>query len=222
MELLNNQMEARNVLALNIIEEAKESLELLGLEDMLNTNKVATTEVKTVEIIKEVSSDTDRKEIARLTKELKDAIELNNQHEEINATLRKEIEALKATIKTQAETVITVDDNAIEELNKQLAIKDSIIEELNNKIQLLEAKDKKSNAKVHVEQKVNVELPEDLKITKNFDTHIIGSYKGVAFEAMKTVEGTNVYDPTKWELKDEINSLLSTRGLIHADREIKD
>ena len=52
MELINTQMEARNVLALEIIEEAKESLKILGLEDLLNTGVATVT--REVEVIKEV------------------------------------------------------------------------------------------------------------------------------------------------------------------------
>ena len=52
MELMNTQMEARNVLALEIIEEAKESLKILGLEDLLNTSVATVT--REVEVVKYV------------------------------------------------------------------------------------------------------------------------------------------------------------------------
>ena len=58
MELMNTQMEARNVLALQIIEEAKESLKILGLEDLLNTGVATVT--REVEVIKEVPVEVEK------------------------------------------------------------------------------------------------------------------------------------------------------------------
>lgn len=229
MELLNEQKEARNILATTIVEQARELLIELGCENLLTVG----TTIQEVEVIKEVvvSSDEDKKTIKELQKELKKANKLLEYNKGVNVTLRNEIKELKdvapVEIIKEVEVIKEVpvevqDTKLIAELNNQLAVKDSIIEALNEKIKMLEAKDKKSNAKIHAEETVLTVIPEGLKITKNFDTHIIGEYQGVAFEAMKNIEGTNIYDSSKWDMKEEINKVLVDAKLIAANRDIKD
>ena len=205
MELINNQMEARNVLALEIIGEAKESLKILGLEELLNTGVATVTrEVEVikevpVEIIKEVEVPVKVIEEVEVVKEIS-----SKEDKETIAKLQKELEAVKL------------------ELTNKVSMYQGIINDLNNKVKLLsESKQNKSNAKVHIEQKVKTNLPEDLKV-RNLDTHVIGTYKGIAFEAMKEIVGTTIYDPTRWDLKDELNEVLIANKLIQASREDKD
>lgn len=184
MELINNQMEARNILALEIIGETREALKILELEELLNTG--VTTITKEIEVIKEV-------EVVK---------EVNNDDE---------VKELKATI-----------ESLKLELKNKETMYQGIINDLNNKVKLLsESKQNKSNAKIHTEQKVNTKLPEDLKI-RNLDTHVVGTYKGIAFEAMKEIVGTTIYDSTRWDLKDELNEVLIANKLIQASREDKD
>lgn len=205
MELMNTQMEARNVLALEIIEEAKESLKILGLEELLNTGVATVTrEVEVikevpVEIIKEVEVPVKVIEEVEVVKEIS-----SKEDKETIAKLQKELEAVKL------------------ELTNKVSMYQGIINDLNNKVKLLsESKQNKSNAKVHIEQKVKTNLPEDLKV-RNLDTHVVGTYKGIAFEAMKEIVGTTIYDPTRWDLKDELNEVLIANKLIQASREDKD
>lgn len=226
MELLNNQMEARHALAKNIVEQTKELLAELGCENLL-------TDTAIKEVV--VSSEEDKKTIKELTQELKKTSKLLEYNKGVNTTLRNKIKELKDAapveiikeVKVPVEVIKEVpvevqDTKLIAELNNQLAVKDSIIEALNKKIQALESQTNTSTAKVHIEEKVDIETPETLKIKNNFKTHIIGEYKGVAFEAMKKVVGTTIYDANQWGLKDELNDLLIDLKLIDADRDIKD
>ena len=205
MELMNTQMEARNVLALEIIEEAKESLKILGLEDLLNTGVATVTrEVEVikevpVEIIKEVEVPVKVIEEVEVVKEIS-----SKEDKETIAKLQKELEAVKL------------------ELTNKVAMYQGLVKDLNDKIKLLsESKSSKSNAKVHVEQEVKAELPKELKV-RNLDTHVVGTYKGIAFEAMKEIMGTTIYNPSRWDIKDELNEVLITNKLIQASREDKD
>ena len=205
MELMNTQMEARNVLALEIIEEAKESLKILGLEDLLNTGVATVTrEVEVikevpVEIIKEVEVPVKVIEEVEVVKEIS-----SKEDKETIAKLQKELEAVKL------------------ELTNKVAMYQGLVKDLNDKIKLLsESKSSKSNAKVHVEQEVKAELPKELKV-RNLDTHVVGTYKGIAFEAMKEIMGTTIYNPSRWDIKDELNEVLIANKLIQASREDKD
>ena len=205
MELMNTQMEARNVLALEIIEEAKESLKILGLEDLLNTGVATVTrEVEVikevpVEIIKEVEVPVKVIEEVEVVKEIS-----SKEDKETIAKLQKELEAVKL------------------ELTNKVAMYQGLVKDLNDKIKLLsESKPSKSNAKVHVEQEVKTELPKELKV-RNLDTHVVGTYKGIAFEAMKEIMGTTIYNPSRWDIKDELNEVLIANKLIQASRENKD
>ena len=205
MELMNTQMEARNVLALEIIEEAKESLKILGLEDLLNTSVATVTrEVEVVrevpvEIIKEVEVPVKVIEKVEVIKEIS-----SKEDKETIAKLQKELEAVKL------------------ELTNKVAMYQGLVKDLNDKIKLLsESKPSKSNAKVHVEQEVKTELPKELKV-RNLDTHVVGTYKGIAFEAMKEIMGTTIYNPSRWDIKDELNEVLIANKLIQASREDKD
>ena len=205
MELMNTQMEARNVLALEIIEEAKESLKILGLEDLLNTSVATVTrEVEVVrevpvEIIKEVEVPVKVIEEVEVVKEIS-----SKEDKETIAKLQKELEAVKL------------------ELTNKVAMYQGLVKDLNDKIKLLsESKSSKSNAKVHVEQEVKTELPKELKV-RNLDTHVVGTYKGIAFEAMKEIMGTTIYNPSRWDIKDELNEVLIANKLIQASREDKD
>ena len=205
MELMNTQMEARNVLALEIIEEAKESLKILGLEDLLNTGVATVTrEVEVikevpVEIIKEVEVPVKVIEEVEVVKEIS-----SKEDKETIAKLQKELEAIKL------------------ELTNKVAMYQGLVKDLNDKIKLLsESKSSKSNAKVHIEQEVKAELPKELKV-RNLDTHVVGTYKGIAFEAMKEIMGTTIYNPSRWDIKDELNEVLIANKLIQASREDKD
>ena len=205
MELMNTQMEARNVLALEIIEEAKESLKILGLEDLLNTSVATVTrEVEVikevpVEIIKEVEVPIKVIEEVEVVKEIS-----SKEDKETIAKLQKELEAVKL------------------ELTNKVAMYQGLVKDLNDKIKLLsESKPSKSNAKVHVEQEVKAELPKELKV-RNLDTHVVGTYKGIAFEAMKEIMGTTIYNPSRWDIKDELNEVLIANKLIQASREDKE
>ena len=195
MELMNTQMEARNVLALQIIEEAKESLKILGLEDLLNTGVATVT--REVEVIKEVPVE--------IIKEVEVVKEISSKEDkETIAKLQKELEAVKL------------------ELTNKVAMYQGLVKDLNDKIKVLsESKTSKSNAKVHVEQEVKTELPKELKV-RNLDTHVVGTYKGIAFEAMKEIMGTTIYNPSRWDIKDELNEVLIANKLIQASREDKD
>ena len=209
MELMNTQMEARNVLALEIIEEAKESLKILGLEDLLNTGVATVT--REVEIIKEVPVEVVKeievvKEVpVEIIKEVEVVKEISSKEDkETIAKLQKELEAVKL------------------ELTNKVAMYQGLVKDLNDKIKLLsESKSSKSNAKVHVEQEVKTELPKELKV-RNLDTHVVGTYKGIAFEAMKEIMGTTIYNPSRWDIKDELNEVLIANKLIQASREDKD
>lgn len=209
MELINTQMEARNVLALEIIEEAKESLKILGLEDLLNTGVATVT--REVEIIKEVPVEVVKEiEVVRevpveIIKEVEVVKEISSKEDkETIAKLQKELEAVKL------------------ELTNKVAMYQGLVKDLNDKIKLLsESKPSKSNAKVHVEQEVKTELPKELKV-RNLDTHVVGTYKGIAFEAMKEIMGTTIYNPSRWDIKDELNEVLIANKLIQASREDKD
>ena len=205
MELMNTQMEARNVLALEIIEEAKESLKILGLEDLLNTGVATVT--REVEIIKEVPVEI-IKEVevpVKVIEEVEVVKEISSKEDkETIAKLQKELEAVKL------------------ELTNKVAMYQGLVKDLNDKIKLLsESKPSKSNAKVHVEQEVKTELPKELKV-RNLDTHVVGTYKGIAFEAMKEIMGTTIYNPSRWDIKDELNEVLIANKLIQASREDKD
>lgn len=245
IELLNKQMEARNVLAVEIIEEAKESLKVLGLEEMLSGVTTATKEVpveiikevevvkevpveviKEIEVIKEVSSKEDKQTIAKLEKELKKMTKLKDYNKGVNETLRTQIKELKAVKPVNNDDEVKELKATIESLKLELKNKETmyqgIINDLNNKVKLLsESKQNKSNAKVHIEQKVKTNLPEDLKV-RNLDTHVVGTYKGIAFEAMKEIMGTTIYNPSRWDIKDELNEVLIANKLIQASREDKD
>ena len=209
MELMNTQMEARNVLALQIIEETKESLKILGLEDLLNTG--FTTVTREVEVIKEVPVEVVKEiEVVRevpveIIKEVEVVKEISSKEDkETIAKLQKELEAVKL------------------ELTNKVAMYQGLVKDLNDKIKLLsESKPSKSNAKVHVEQEVKTELPKELKV-RNLDTHVVGTYKGIAFEAMKEIMGTTIYNPSRWDIKDELNEVLIANKLIQASREDKD
>ena len=211
MELMNTQMEARNVLALEIIEEAKESLKILGLEDLLNTSVATVTRevevVKEIEVIKEVPVEI-IKEVevpVKVIEEVEVVKEISSKEDkETIAKLQKELEAVKL------------------ELTNKVAMYQGLVKDLNDKIKLLsESKPSKSNAKVHVEQEVKAELPKELKV-RNLDTHVVGTYKGIAFEAMKEIMGTTIYNPSRWDIKDELNEVLIANKLIQASREDKD
>lgn len=209
MELMNTQMEARNVLALQIIEEARESLKILGLEDLLNTGVATIT--REVEVIKEVPVEVVKEiEVVRevpveIIKEVEVAKEISSKEDkETIAKLQKELEAVKL------------------ELTNKVSMYQGLVKDLNDKIKLLsESKPSKSNAKVHVEQEVKTELPKELKV-RNLDTHVVGTYKGIAFEAMKEIMGTTIYNPSRWDIKDELNEVLIANKLIQASREDKD
>lgn len=238
MELLNNQMEARNVLALEIVGEAKEALKALGLEELLN---VGVTEVKTVvkevkvpvevikevevvrevekevvvtkevEVVREVSSKEDKETIAKLKKELerKSAPIVIEDNSDLIGELKLQIEGYKKTIaKLQ------------NDLANQKKMYQSVINEMNKKI----TGENKSQAKIHTEESVDKEALKKLGLSpvKKLDTHIVGCYKGVPFEASKRVEATTIYDPKKWAIKDELNAVLVKAGLIQADRDNKD
>lgn len=268
-ELLNNQMEARNVLATEVLEEAKVLLAELGCEHLLTVGETIIKEVpvevikeikvevpvetikevikevpvevvrevevvKEIEVVKAVSSDEDKKTIKELNKEIKKINKALEYNKGVNTTLREKIKELNKT-KPAVKEVPVADTKALAEaakehskivmdLKNKIAAKDSIIEALNQKIQELEAgkATKKSNARVHVEEPARDVSVEGLQIIKDLDTHVVGRYKGVAFDAMKRVEGTNVYDPTKWDMKAEINQVLIDAGYISLNRDIKD
>lgn len=219
MELINNQMEARNVLALEIIGEAREALKILELEELLNTG--VTTITKEVEVIKEIPVEVVKEiEVVRevpveIIKEIEVPVKVIEEVEVVKEISSKEDKETIAKLQKELEAV------KLELTNKETMYQ-GIINDLNNKIKVLsESKQNKSNAKVHVEQEVKTELPKDLKV-RNLDTHVVGTYKGIAFEAMKDIIGTTIYDPTRWDLKDELNEVLIANNLIKACREEKD
>ena len=219
MELMNTQMEARNVLALEIIEEAKESLKILGLEDLLNTGVATVT--REVEIIKEVPVEVVKEiEVVRevpveIIKEVKVPVKVIEEVEVVKEISSKEDKETIAKLQKELEAVKL-------ELTNKVAMYQGLVKDLNDKIKLLsESKSSKSNAKVHVEQEVKTELPKELKV-RNLDTHVVGTYKGIAFEAMKEIMGTTIYNPSRWDIKDELNEVLIANKLIQASREDKD
>ena len=219
MELMNTQMEARNVLALEIIEEAKESLKILGLEDLLNTGVATVT--REVEIIKEVPVEVVKEiEVVRevpveIIKEVEVPVKVIEKVEVIKEISSKEDKETIAKLQKELEAVKL-------ELTNKVAMYQGLVKDLNDKIKLLsESKPSKSNAKVHVEQEVKAELPKELKV-RNLDTHVVGTYKGIAFEAMKEIMGTTIYNPSRWDIKDELNEVLIANKLIQASREDKD
>lgn len=219
MELMNTQMEARNVLALEIIEEAKESLKILGLEELLNTGVATVT--REVEVIKEVPVEVVKEiEVVRevpveIIKEVEVPVKVIEEVEVVKEISSKEDKETIAKLQKELEAVKL-------ELTNKVSMYQGLVKDLNDKIKVLsESKPSKSNAKVHVEQEVKTELPKELKV-RNLDTHIVGTYKGIAFEAMKEIVGTTIYDPTRWDLKDELNEVLIANKLIQASREDKD
>ena len=219
MELMNTQMEARNVLALEIIEEAKESLKILGLEDLLNTGVATVT--REVEVIKEVPVEVVKEiEVVRevpveIIKEVEVPIKVIEEVEVVKEISSKEDKETIAKLQKELEAVKL-------ELTNKVAMYQGLVKDLNDKIKLLsESKPSKSNAKVHVEQEVKTELPKELKV-RNLDTHVLGTYKGIAFEAMKEIMGTTIYNPSRWDIKDELNEVLIANKLIQASREDKD
>ena len=219
MELMNTQMEARNVLALEIIEEAKESLKILGLEDLLNTSVATVT--REVEVVKEVPVEVVKEiEVVRevpveIIKEVEVPIKVIEEVEVVKEISSKEDKETIAKLQKELEAVKL-------ELTNKVAMYQGLVKDLNDKIKLLsESKPSKSNAKVHVEQEVKTELPKELKV-RNLDTHVVGTYKGIAFEAMKEIMGTTIYNPSKWDIKDELNEVLIANKLIQASREDKD
>lgn len=219
MELMNTQMEARNVLALEIIEEAKESLKILGLEDLLNTGVATVT--REVEVIKEVPVEVVKEiEVVRevpveIIKEVEVPVKVIEEVEVVKEISSKEDKETIAKLQKELEAVKL-------ELTNKVAMYQGLVKDLNDKIKLLsEPKSSKSNAKVHIEQEVKTELPKELKV-RNLDTHVVGTYKGIAFEAMKEIMGTTIYDPTRWDIKDELNEVLIANKLIQASREDKD
>ena len=219
MELMNTQMEARNVLALEIIEEAKESLKILGLEELLNTG--VTTVTREVEVIKEVPVEVVKEiEVVRevpveIIKEVEVPVKVIEEVEVVKEISSKEDKETIAKLQKELEAVKL-------ELTNKVSMYQGLVKDLNDKIKVLsESKPSKSNAKVHVEQEVKAELPKELKV-RNLDTHIVGTYKGIAFEAMKEIMGTTIYDPTRWDIKDELNEVLIANKLIQASREDKD
>lgn len=219
MELMNTQMEARNVLALEIIEEAKESLKILGLEDLLNTGVATVT--REVEIIKEVPVEVVKEiEVVRevpveIIKEVEVPVKVIEEVEVVKEISSKEDKETIAKLQKELEAVKL-------ELTNKVAMYQGLVKDLNDKIKLLsESKSYKSNAKVHIEQEVKAELPKELKV-RNLDTHVVGTYKGIAFEAMKEIMGTTIYNPSRWDIKDELNEVLIANKLIQASREDKD
>ena len=219
MELMNTQMEARNVLALEIIEEAKESLKILGLEDLLNTGVATVT--REVEVIKEVPVEVVKEiEVVRevpveIIKEVKVPVKVIEEVEVVKEISSKEDKETIAKLQKELEAVKL-------ELTNKVAMYQGLVKDLNDKIKVLsESKPSKSNAKVHVEQEVKTELPKELKV-RNLDTHVVGTYKGIAFEAMKEIMGTTIYNPSRWDIKDELNEVLIANKLIQASREDKD
>ena len=219
MELMNTQMEARNVLALEIIEEAKESLKILGLEDLLNTSVATVT--REVEVIKEVPVEVVKEiEVVRevpveIIKEVEVPVKVIEEVEVVKEISSKEDKETIAKLQKELEAVKL-------ELTNKVAMYQGLVKDLNDKIKLLsESKPSKSNAKVHVEQEVKAELPKELKV-RNLDTHVVGTYKGIAFEAMKEIMGTTIYNPSRWDIKDELNEVLIANKLIQASREDKD
>lgn len=219
MELINTQMEARNVLALEIIEEAKESLKILGLEDLLNTGVATIT--REVEVIKEVPVEVVKEiEVVRevpveIIKEVKVPVKVIEEVEVVKEISSKEDKETIAKLQKELEAVKL-------ELTNKVAMYQGLVKDLNNKIKVLsESKPSKSNAKVHVEQEIKTELPKELKV-RNLDTHVVGTYKGIAFEAMKEIMGTTIYNPSRWDIKDELNEVLIANKLIQASREDKD
>lgn len=219
MELINTQMEARNVLALEIIEEAKESLKILGLEDLLNTGVATVT--REVEVIKEVPVEVVKEiEVVRevpveIIKEVKVPVKVIEEVEVVKEISSKEDKETIAKLQKELEAVKL-------ELTNKVAMYQGLVKDLNDKIKLLsESKSSKSNAKVHIEQEVKAELPKELKV-RNLDTHVVGTYKGIAFEAMKEIMGTTIYNPSRWDIKDELNEVLIANKLIQASREDKD
>lgn len=219
MELMNTQMEARNVLALEIIEEAKESLKILGLEDLLNTGVATVT--REVEIIKEVPVEVVKEiEVVRevpveIIKEVEVPVKVIEEVEVVKEISSKEDKETIAKLQKELEAVKL-------ELTNKVAMYQGLVKDLNDKIKLLsESKPSKSNAKVHVEQEIKTELPKELKV-RNLDTHVVGTYKGIAFEAMKEIMGTTIYNPSRWDIKDELNEVLIANKLIQASREDKD
>lgn len=219
MELMNTQMEARNVLALEIIEEAKESLKILGLEDLLNTGVATVT--REVEIIKEVPVEVVKEiEVVRevpveIIKEVEVPVKVIEEVEVVKEISSKEDKETIAKLQKELEAVKL-------ELTNKVAMYQGLVKDLNDKIKLLsESKSSKSNAKVHIEQEVKAELPKELKV-RNLDTHVVGTYKGIAFEAMKEIMGTTIYNPSRWDIKDELNEVLIANKLIQASREDKD
>ena len=219
MELINTQMEARNVLALEIIEEAKESLKILGLEDLLNTGVATVT--REVEVIKEVPVEVVKEiEVVRevpveIIKEVKVPVKVIEEVEVVKEISSKEDKETIAKLQKELEAVKL-------ELTNKVAMYQGLVKDLNDKIKVLsESKPSKSNAKVHVEQEIKTELPKELKV-RNLDTHVVGTYKGIAFEAMKEIMGTTIYNPSRWDIKDELNEVLIANKLIQASREDKD
>ena len=219
MELMNTQMEARNVLALEIIEEAKESLKILGLEDLLNTGVATVT--REVEVIKEVPVEVVKEiEVVRevpveIIKEVEVPVKVIEEVEVVKEISSKEDKETIAKLQKELEAVKL-------ELTNKVAMYQGLVKDLNDKIKLLsESKSSKSNAKVHIEQEVKTELPKELKV-RNLDTHVVGTYKGIAFEAMKEIMGTTIYNPSRWDIKDELNEVLIANKLIQASREDKD
>ena len=211
MELMNTQMEARNVLALEIIEEAKESLKILGLEDLLNTGVATVT--REVEVIKEI--EVVREVPVEIIKEVEVPVKVIEEVEVVKEISSKEDKETIAKLQKELEAVKL-------ELTNKVAMYQGLVKDLNDKIKLLsESKPSKSNAKVHVEQEVKTELPKELKV-RNLDTHVVGTYKGIAFEAMKEIMGTTIYNPSRWDIKDELNEVLIANKLIQASREDKD
>lgn len=219
MELINNQMEARNALALEIIEEARESLKILGLEELLNTGVATVT--REVEVIKEVPVEVVKEiEVVRevpveIIKEVEVPVKVIEEVEVVKEISSKEDKETIAKLQKELEAVKL-------ELTNKVSMYQGLVKDLNDKIKVLsESKPSKSNAKVHIEQEVKTELPKELKV-RNLDTHVVGTYKGIAFEAMKEIMGTTIYDPTRWDIKDELNEVLIANKLIQASREDKD
>lgn len=205
--LEKEQKAAKKKMGNRLMKDYKEivkSLEALGMElPTVTVEKIVEIE-KTIEVpvIKEVKvASSNDEEIKRLQAEVAKYKEMARQSALDYEKANKTIEKLR------------------EDLNSQKAMYNSLLASQQKKEESKPKHEpKQSQAKVHVEQEIKSDLPESLVVKKNYDSFVIGTYKGVAFEACKHIDATTIYDPTQWNLKNELNNLLVSEGFIDVER----
>lgn len=229
-DLMARQLEERKETGVSIINNTFEALKLLGQENLLEQKVVEVEKVVKVEIPTEIDNKeledlkVTNSELEALIKGLKKELS-NEKRKSTNSTkkvdkLKEQVAELESDVKGLSKIV---DRN--KELEKENKHYKDVIAKLEAKLNAKKTAEFKvpvDNKQQAIKKQEKVIISKDLELYLNNTTRILGKYKDVIFEASKRMDAITVYNPNKYDMKEEINAALESANLFAQARDVKD